>query len=152
MASVSNPNLNTVGTMRGAAPESASRYLSMALASRKLMNRLDSFAQTGALNAPMVEALSNLLTIMDTDWQATNSFAPVPGRSPFGRYEQAQTVKEVAEPFDSREVRRKLSRIVEKGIEGAERGSIVRDINKFLYVLENRALHKYSEYSYEREW
>jgi hypothetical protein len=152
MASVSNVNLGTRGFMRASAPESASRYLSMALASRKLMNRLDSFALTGELNEPMVEALKNLLSIMNTDWQATNSFAPVPGNSPFGRYEQALIVNQVAEPFDSRKILRMLTSILTRTTESADRGATVRDINEFLYVLENRALHKYSEHSYEREW
>jgi hypothetical protein len=120
----------------------------MALASRKLMNRLDSFALTGELSAPMVEALNNLLTIMDTDCQTSNSFAPVPGKSPFGRYEQALIVKEVAEP----NIRGMLTGILTGTTEGSDRGATVREINEFLYDLENRALYKYSEESSEREW
>ena len=92
--------LNRRGLMRGTVQGSRSRYLSMALASRKLMNRLDSFTQQkGERDESMVEALTNLVTIMDTSWQTSNSFGPVPGRSPFGRYEQALIVNEVAEPF-----------------------------------------------------
>ena len=100
----------------------------------------------------MLEALKNLLTVMDAGWQTSNSFAPVPGQSPFGRYEQAMLVNEVAEPFNSRDVRGKLSCIVDGTIQGADRKSAVGDVNEFLYNLENRALHKYSEKSTEREW
>lgn len=150
MASIEQ--LNGRGLMRGTVQGSRSRYLSMALASRKLMNRLDSFALTGEMSEPMVEALKNLLTIMDTGWQTNNSFAPVPGQSPFGRYEQALIVNEVAGPFNSRDVRGKLGCIADGKIQDADRGATVREINEFLYDLENRALYKYSEESSEREW
>jgi len=148
MASVAH--LNGGMLMRAATTESTSRYLSMALASRRLMKHLDSFAATGTISGPMTVALSNLLTIMDTGWQTGNSFAPVPGQSPFGRYEQAQVVHEVAEPFG--DVRGKLACIVDGTIEGRDRQAAVRDVNEFLYELENRALHKYSEASSQREW
>jgi len=125
----------------------------MALASRKLMNRLDSFTQQkGERDESMVEALTNLVTIMDTSWQTSNSFGPVPGRSPFGRYEQALIVNEVAEPFSSRDVRGKLTCILAGTIQDADREATVREINEFLYDLENRALNKYSEESSEHEW
>lgn len=150
MASIAH--LNQRGSMRGTAQGARSRYLSMALASRRLMNSLDSFTQTGERDEPMVEALKNLLTIMDTGWQTSNSFAPLPGQSPFGRYEQALVVNEVAEPLDSLDVRGKLGRIVEGRIPRADLEAVVSDINEFLYDLENRALYKYSEESSEREW
>jgi len=138
--------------MRGATTESTSRYLSMALASRRLMKHLDSFALTGTVDEPIKIALQDLLAIMDPGWQTGNSFAPVPGESPFGRYEQAQVVNEVAEPFGARNVRGKLARIADGTIELGDRQAAVRDINEFLYELENRALHKYSEASSQREW
>ena len=148
----STAQLNRRGHMRGTAQGSRSRYLSMALASRKLMNRLDSFASTGELSESMVEALTNLVTIMDTSWQTSNSFAPVPGNSPFGRYEQALIVNEVVGPLNLHDFRGKLARIAEGTIQEADRGATVREINEFLYDLENRALYKYSEESSEREW
>jgi hypothetical protein len=116
------------------------------------MKHLDSFTQTGEMDEPMVLALRNLLEIMDPEWQTQNAFAPVPGQSPFGRYEQAQVVNQVAEPFSSRDVRGKLAHIVDGTIQSADRQNAVRDINEFLYELENRALHKYSEASSQREW
>ncbi len=121
----------------------------MALASRKLMKQLDSFAETGVRNEQMIAAVQNLLAIMNTTWQSANAFAPVPGQSPFGRYEQALVVNEV---FSSGDVRQKLARIVDKTDQGLDRGPAVREINGFLYVLENRALHMYNEQSNEREW
>ncbi len=97
-------------------------------------------------------ALRNLLAVMDTSWQTDNSFAPVPGQSPFGRYEQALLVKEVAEPLNSKVVCEKLEGILDGTVQDANRGSVVRDINEFLYDLENRSLHAYSEQSNVREW
>jgi hypothetical protein len=145
-------HLNERGFMRGTAQGARSRYLSMALASRKLMNRLDSFSLTGELSEPIVEALGNLLTIMDTGWQTSNSFAPAPGKSPFGRYEQALIVNELAQPSESRNVRGMLKGILAGTIRSEERDATVRELNEFLYDLENRALNKYSEESSEREW
>lgn len=150
MASVAR--LNQRGFMRGTAQSGGSRYLSMALASRKLMNRLDEFTVTGELDASVVEALNSLIKTMDVGWQTSNSFAPVPGQSPFGRYEQALVVNEVAEPSSLQVLRGKLQGIADRTISGADREATVRDINEFLYDLENRALYKYSEESSEREW
>jgi hypothetical protein len=139
--------------MRGATTESTSRYLSMAMASRRLMKHLDSFAVTGEMNEPTtLKLLRNLSSIMENDAKTGNSFAPAPGQSPFGRYEQARTVNEVAESFSPRDVRGKLERIAGGTLDSAERQASVRDINEFLYDLENRALHKYSESSNQREW
>ena len=61
-------------------------------------------------------------------------------------------VKEVAEPFTAQDVRGKLKCIADGTIQSADKEATVRDINEFLYDLENRALHKYSEESSEREW
>lgn len=116
------------------------------------MNHLDAFTVTGRSTEPMIEALRDLVTIMDTGWQTSNSFAPVPGQSPFGRYEQALVVNEVAGPLDPQAVRGKLECIVNGSIKDEVRMSVVRDINEFLYDVENRALHKYSESSIQREW
>jgi len=138
--------------MRGAAVGSKSRFLSMALASRNLMNSLDSFAETGELGPLGSGAVANLLKVLDSDWQTSNSFAPVPGQSPFGRYEQALIVNEVASAFASEDIRGKLARMVHGTIPVADREAIVRNLNGFLYDLENRALHEYSEESSEREW
>src|SRR5579859_2023177 len=144
--------LNERGLMRGAMVGSRSRYLSMALASRKLMTRLDSYAQSGELGDPVAEALTDLLAVMDMGWQTSNSFATLPGQSPFGRYEQALMVNEVAEPFNAQDVRGKLAQIVDGKIEASKRNEIVRGVNDFLYDLENRALYKYGEESSERGW
>jgi hypothetical protein len=116
------------------------------------MNGLDSFAETGELGPLGSEAVANLLKVLDSDWQTSNSFAPVPGQSPFGRYEQALIVNEVASAFTSEDVRGKLAQIVHGTIPVADREAIVRNVNGFLYDLENRALHEYSEESSEREW
>lgn len=113
------------------------------------MNHLDSFVSTGVRDGQMIEALHGLLIIMDTAWQAENAFAPVPGQSPFARYEQALVVNEV---FNSEDVRGKLARIVDETDVDFDRRAVVGEINGFLYTLENRALHKYNEQSNEREW
>lgn len=152
MVSVPGLRSDMRGLMRGAAHGSRSRYLSMALASRKLMNRLDSFASTGEHDPTLSEPLQNLLSIMEAKWQTENSFAPVPGRSPFSRYEQALVVNEVAAPFSANNVRGKLKSVIDGTVDHTNRVEVVREINEFLYDLENMALNKYSEESSEREW
>jgi hypothetical protein len=138
--------------MRVSTTESTSRYLSMALASRRLMNHLDIFSLTGEMDEPTTSALRNLLSIIDAGGQTGNSFAPVPGTSPFGRYEQTLVVNEVAQPFNLKDVRGKLGHIIDGTVPAGERPTAVRDVNEFLYDLENRALHEYSEMSSQREW
>jgi len=141
-------HLSQRGLMRGVAQESTSRYLSMALASRKLMKHLDAFTLTGEMDEAIVSALRNLLMVMEGSWQTNNSFAPVPGQFPFGRYDQASVVNE----FNSQTVRDKLSCIVNRKIPDTDRKAVVREIKDFLYDLENRALYKFNEQPNEREW
>ncbi|MES2221189.1 MAG: hypothetical protein V4587_09515 [Acidobacteriota bacterium] len=116
------------------------------------MKHLELFASTGQMSDPMIEALRDLYTTMDPGRQTSNSFAPIPGQSPFGRYEQAMVINEVADPSHSRDVRKKLACIVDGTIQCTDKDEVVRDLTEFLYDLENRALHKYSEQSNERGW
>ena len=112
------------------------------------MKHLDGFTVTGEMSEPIVDALRNLLAVMENSCQTSNSFAPVPGRSPFGRFDQASLVNE----FNSQRVRDKLSCIVNREIPDSDRKAVVREINDFLYELENRALYKFNEQPNEREW
>lgn len=130
--------------MRTSGTESRSRYLSMALASRNLMKSLDAFASTGQTDERLRTSIKNLLSILDTGWQTNNSFAPILSESPFARYEQAATVNEVAALFDPVAVREKLSGILKGTVNDVDRPEVVREMNKFLYRLENRALHTYN--------
>ena len=135
--------------MRISGTESGSRYLSMALASRNLMKSLDEFGSSGLMNDRLSTSIKNLLSILDAGWQTSNSFAPVPSESPFARYEQAATVNEVAALCDSKNVRERLSGILDGTFDESNRRAVVREINQFLYSLENRALHTYNGQSDE---
>jgi len=136
--------------MRTGSAESRSRYLSLALASRNLMKQLDTFAETGERSERMLSAVSDLMRILDTTWQTSNSFAPVPGQSPFGRYEQALTINELAAHFDADKVRERLSGIFGGTVSAPDRKDVATKVGDFLYSLENRALHNYSEQFDER--
>ena len=142
------PHLTDGVFMRGFAQESTSRHLLMALASRRLMGQLDKFSTTGEISEPMDASLKDLLEIMESDWQTNNSFAPLPGESPFARYDQALVVNE----FGSQQLRDKLSCIVNRTVQDEDRGATVRDINAFLYRIEKRALYRYNEQPARREF
>jgi hypothetical protein len=144
MAAFSHPTQREY--MRTSGTESRSRYLSMALASRNLMKSLDEFGSTGQRGERLRKSIENLLSILDTGWQTNNSFAPVPSESPFARFEQAATVNEVAGLFESKAVKVKetLSGILGGTVDASSRQAVVREMNQFLYSLENRALHSYN--------
>ena len=118
--------------------ESQSRYLSLAVASREVIAALRGYQQGGPLDQSLRKALRSLIDALNESREETNLFGPMPTDSPFTRYEQVMTLREVIEDFKDKKIVEKLSAVLEKPHED------VKEPIEFFYILENRALHHYN--------
>lgn len=118
--------------------ESQSRYLSLAIACRQLISALRRYQEGGALDKRFQESLRAFLDALHESSDENNLFGPIPTDSPFTRYEQVMTLKEVIADFKDREIPKKLSAVLETPRQD------VKEPIEFFYTLENRALHHYN--------
>src|SRR5216684_265534 len=118
--------------------ESQSRYLSLAIACRQLISSLRCYQEGGPLDRKFKESLESLLGALRESRDENNLFGPMPTDSPFTRYEQVMTLKEVVDDFKDKQIPEKLSELL-----GAPRRDVKEPI-EFFYTLENRALHHYN--------
>jgi hypothetical protein len=118
--------------------ESQSRYLSLAIASRQVISALRRYQQGSPLDKKLKEALRTLLKALQESSDETNLFGPMPTDSPFTRYEQVMTLREVFEDFKDKQIPQKLSALLETSSQD------VKEPIEFFYTLENRALHHYN--------
>lgn len=118
--------------------ESQSRYLSLAIASRHVISALRRYQQGGLLDKKLRDALVALTNALRESSDEANLFGPMPTDSPFTRYEQVMTLKEVNEDFKDKQIPRKLLDLLER-----PRQDVSEPI-EFFYTLENRALHYYN--------
>lgn len=118
--------------------ESQSRYLSLAIACRQLIDALRHYEQGGTIDKRLQESLKSFLDALHESSDENNLFGPIPTDSPFTRYEQVMTLKEVIADFKDKEIPEKLSAVLQ-----APRQDVKEPI-EFFYTLENRALHHYN--------
>jgi hypothetical protein len=118
--------------------ESQSRYLSLAIASRHVISALRKYQEGGSLDKKLRDALVALIKALQESSDETNLFGPMPTDSPFTRYEQVMTLKEVIADFKDKQIPQKLSDLLE-----TPRQDVSEPI-EFFYTLENRALHHYN--------
>lgn len=118
--------------------ESQSRYLSLAIACRQLISALRQYEESGNLDKKLQYSLKNFLDALHESSDQNNLFGPMPTDSPFTRYEQVMTLKEVIADFKDKKIPEKLSAVLET------HGQDVREPIEFFYTLENRALHHYN--------
>jgi hypothetical protein len=118
--------------------ESQSRYLLLAIVCRELISSLRRYQDGGALDQKFKKSLESLLEALNESRDENNLFGPMPTDSPFTRYEQVMTLREVYEDFGDKQIPEKLSDLL-----AAPRRDVKEPI-EFFYTLENRALHHYN--------
>ena len=118
--------------------ESQSRYLSLAIACRQLISSLRRYQEGRPLDQKFRESLESLLGALHESRDENNLFGPMPTDSPFTRYEQVMTLRQVVEDFRDKHIPEKLSDLLD-----APRQDVNEPI-EFFYTLENRALHHYN--------
>ena len=125
--------------------ESRSRYLSLAIASRQAIGALRRYQEGAALDEKLRDAIATLIKALQQSSDEANLFGPMPTDSPFTRYEQVMTLREVIEDFRGKQIPQKLSALLQ-----APHQDVGEPI-QFFYTLENRALHHYNSGVLSRE-
>ncbi len=124
--------------------ETRSRYLALALASRKALHFLDLYIKSGKTDPQLESTVKELIESLRDSRQENNLFGPVPNESPFTNYEQVMTVEEVEADMQDQNISETLSNLISaRGDEASLKHDAANDV-KFFYTLENRALHHYS--------
>jgi len=137
-ALVSGTTVSEVPSMHPTS-ESQSRYLSLAIACRQLIGSLRRYQEAGGpLDQEFKKSLESLLSALRESRDENNLFGPMPTDSPFTRYEQVMTLREVVEDFKDKHIPEKLSDLLDTPHQD------VKEPIEFFYTLENRALHHYN--------
>src|SRR6266404_4663602 len=124
--------------------DARSRYLALALASRKVLRSIDTYVKTGQTDVQLVGTVNELVDSLKTAHQEANLFGPIPGESPFTNYEQRLTLDEVVSDLRSDVVIGSLTQLLSPDGDEIARKRKAAEAVKFFYTLENRALHHYS--------
>ena len=131
--------------------DARSRYLALALASRKALRSLDSYVEDGKPDPQLENTVSEVIESLKATRDVSNLFGPVPKLSPFTNYEQVLTLEEVVSDLKGQDVIGNLSNLLPPDPNEDARRRNAAEAVKFFYTLENRALHHYSRQIGSRE-
>jgi hypothetical protein len=125
-------------------PEIRSRYLALALDTRKVIDALIQFVDKGTrkqdFNRSLQEAIESLRGVS----RKTDIFSPSHNRLAFSKhYEQAKTVQEALRPADRSKIVKKLASIKSKKADKAKLREDAYEAIKLLSAIESRALYHY---------
>lgn len=130
--------------------EARSRYLALALASRKALRSLNGYVETGQTDEQLRSTVKEVVDSLKAAREETNLFGPVPDESAFTSYEQLMTLWQVMEEADHGIVEDLTGLFSSQESEAVRKQRAGRAI-KFFYTLENRALHQYGRQIGSRE-
>lgn len=131
--------------------EARSRYLALALASRKVLHSLERCVKNGQSDPQLESTLRQLIDSLRDANQENNLFGPAPSESPFTNYEQVMTLEEVVGDMHGQDILANLSSLISAQGNEISRKRNAEEAVKFFYALENRALHHYSHQTGSRE-
>jgi len=134
-------------------PDSRSRYLALALASRKALRSLSDYVRQGTIDEQLESMVGEVVESLKATRDANNLFGPTPKESPFTNYEQVVTLDEVESDLKNQniDIVQKLSKPLSLHVDENSRRRDAADAIRFFYALENRALHHYSSQIGSRE-
>ena len=133
--------------------DSRSRYLALALASRKALRSLGDYVKEGTIDEQLQRMVIEVVECLKATRDANNLFGPTPKESPFTNYEQVLTLDEVGSDLKDQniDIVEKLSHPLNSHLDEDSRRRDAADAIRFFYSLENRALHHYSSQIGSRE-
>lgn len=129
--------------------ENSDRYLALALASRKALRSLNEYVKLGTVDDQLQKIFDEVVQSLTATKDANNLFGLMPTESPFTYYEQVQTLEEVES--EQKDIVEKLSRRLGSYQDESKRRNEAQAAIEFFYMLENRALHRYSSQIGSRE-
>jgi len=130
-----------------------SRYLALALASRKLIDSLLLFVETSQQDPQLAAALAQFTRSVEITRAGSNLFAAAPGQPSFSHYEQVLILREAMESLreNDRDVVASLSGVLDEASDIKKRKDSANKAIEFFYALENRALNNYNQQIGARE-
>ena len=134
--------------------DARSRYLALALASRKALRSLDDYIEKGKPDQQFADIVTEVIDSLKATRDArdaNNLFGPVPKVSPFRNYEQLLTLEEVVSDLKDQDVIENLAKLLKPHPDENSLKANATEALKFFYTLENRALHHYSRQIGSRE-
>jgi len=134
--------------------DSRSKYLSLALASRKALRSIDDYIEQGKRDTQFEKTVNEVIESLKATRatrDALNLFGPVPEASPFTNYEQLLTLEEVVSDLKDPDIIENLGNLLTIDADAESRRRNAAEALKFFYTLENRALHHYSRQVGSRE-
>ena len=124
--------------------ESNTRYLSLALDARKIIDVLVLFVKE--TNAPRMDKLvSDVLESLRAANDRERLFSSTQRRSLFGDYERVQTLEEVKRKFPREDIDERLQQILRKDVTSELRKKNAEQAIQFFCALEGRALERYTQ-------
>jgi hypothetical protein len=125
--------------------EARSRYLSLALDARRLIDLLLAFVQSGERAADFERSVGDIIESLQSMGSAETLLASFQTRLPVRNYEQITTWDEVIPREARNELAGKLAVLLaETGTSESQQQSAMETI-RFLYDVESRALHHFNE-------
>jgi len=120
------------------------QYLSLALDARKAIEALCAFLETGERSVKLKRSIRDVTNYLQAVQGGGDLYANLSGRSSFEHFEQIQTLDEVKNAFQDKDLVAKLEGVLKPGSSRAQRENAKYAI-KFFSRLEGRALHHYNQ-------
>jgi hypothetical protein len=120
------------------------RYLALALASRKVIDSLLLFVESNQQDPQLAPALTQFADALKLTGEKKNLFS-ASGQAAFAHYEQVLTLQEAMESLQGRNVAGELSGILDETSHIEMRKQNANKVIDFFYAVENRALNNYNQ-------
>jgi|ERR1700723_1356128 len=120
------------------------RYLSLALASRKLIDSLLSFVESNRQDPQLASGLSQFATALTLNRAGNNLFS-TPNQASFSHYEQVLTLQDALKSLSGRDIAAELSGVLDDTSNIENRRKNAKSVIDFFYAVENRALNNYNQ-------
>lgn len=125
--------------------ETRSRYLSLALDARRVMDLLSEFVRTGERAPDLLLSVREIVASLESMGSAESLLASLQNRLPFSNYEQISALDEVIGPEDRKRLADKLGVLLAGNSDIESQTQSARDTVRILYEIESRALHRFNE-------
>lgn len=125
--------------------EARSRYLSLALDARRVMDLLLAFVQTGERAPRLLLSVREIVESLQSMGSTESLLASLQNRLPYRNYEQISALDEVVGVEDRKLLAEKLAILIAEGGDRQLQTQSAQETIRILYEIESRALHRFNE-------
>lgn len=120
------------------------RYLALAVASRKLIDSLLLFVESNQQDPQLASALTQFADALNFTRAGNNLFS-ASNQVAFSHYEQVLTLQEALKSLQGRNIAAELSGVLDGSSTEENRKENACNVIDFFYAVENRALNHYNQ-------